>query len=486
MPHFCLDNGEKRKTKIVEKVLSVPKMWLYKLQKEFGEIIRNGRYEDLENFFQEKREIFQSSSGRLLENMIEEIKGKVQHFPTEEKTKILKKLFNTIGDYPIFFPQMFCKSLELSANQFLVYLENQNKKADYPLLYVQYHVFKELISNLTDKQLISCFLDKANNFNKKRLIIYIFKNTEKISWEVKRDLFWEWEGNPLFLLKERNSDVWEWELNSNCRYPPTLEFSENNEYKIRGLLCDLYCLLMKIKEDVKKEDKKNFREKVFKKFIDHLDFLNSKTYEDFLLNSESMKKLKQIGTMLSTAEFWNKIISGIIPYNSQQNKKKNEELFKLSFLIEKTKNDIKIKKLEPGEHPDFTLITQSKKKIGIEIVRYDTPEEMKSSAGPISQATKLPMDTPQNFALTLIRRIREKIDLLSDVRSRYNEMWLYTVPYSVSAFIRSIISIEPPFFEEFKKMFKQNLTEENWNFFDEIYLLSGNEIYALKKSIITS
>jgi len=462
-------------------------MWLYKLQKEFYEISKNGRYEDLENFFQEKREIFQSNPGRLLENMVEEIKKNIQHFSLEDKTKILR-LFETIGDYPIFFPQMLCRRFELSADQFLFYLENQNKKADYPLLYVQYHVFKELISNLTDKQLISCFLDKANNFNKKRLMIYIFKNTEKISWEVKRDLFWEWEGNPLFLLKERDSDVWEWELNSNCRYPPTLEFSQNNEYKIRGLLCDLYCLLMKIKEDVKKikEDKEKFQEKVFKKFIDHLHFLNSKTYEDFLLNSESMTKLKQIGPMLSTAEFWNKIISGIIPYNSQQNKKKNEELFKLSFLIEKTKNDIKIKKLELGEHPDFTLITQSKKKIGIEIVRYDTPEEMKSSAEPISQAIKLPMNISQNFALTLMGKIREKSNLLSDVKSRYDEMWLYIVPYSVSAFIRSNISTEPPFFEEFKKMFKQNLTEEEWNFFDEIYLSLGDKICPLKKSIIKS
>jgi hypothetical protein len=320
-------------------------------------------------------------------------------------------------------------------------------------------------------------------------MIYIFKNTEKISWEAKRNLFWEWERNPLFLLKEIDLDVWEkWELNSNCRYPPTLEFSQNNEYKNRGLLCDLYCLLMKIKEDVKKikEDKEKFQEKVFKKFIDYLHFLNSKTYEDFLLNSESMKKLNQIGSMLSTAEFWNKIINGIIPYNNQQNKKKNEELFKLSFLIEKTKNDIKIKKLELGEHPDFTLITQSKKKIGIEIVRYDTPEEMKSSAEPISQAIKLPMDISQNFALTLIGKIREKSNLLSDVKSRYDEMWLYIVPYSVSAFIRSIISIEPLFFEEFKKMFKQNLTEEDWNFFDEIYLSLGNKIYPLKKSIIKS
>jgi len=466
-------------------------MWLCKLQKEFGEIIRNGRYEDLENFFQEKREIFQSNPGCLLENMVEEIKKNIQHFSLEDKTKILR-LFETMGDYPIFFPQMFCESSELSANQFLVYLENQNKKADYPLLYVQYHIFKELISNLTDKQLISCFLDKANNFNKKRLMIYIFKNTEKISWEVKRNLFWEWEGNPLFLLKERDSDVWEWELNSNCRYPPTLEFSQNNEYKIRGLLCDLYCLLMKIKEDVKKikEDKEKFQEKVFKKFICHLNLLNSKTYEDFLLNSESMKKLNQIGLMLSTAEFWNKIISDIIPYNSQQNKKKNEELFKLSFLIEKTKNDIEIKKLELGEHPDFTLITQSKKKIGIEIVRYDTSKETINLAKPVG--LRFLATDKQNcklllFESLLIGRIKRKINSLTDVRKEYDEMWLYIVPYTVSAFIKGIIFNElNHFYEKFKNTLKQILTKNELNFFDEIYLSLGNKIYPLKKSIIKS
>jgi len=467
---------------------------MYKLLKEFNEIIRNGKYKELENFFQEKREIFQSSPGRLLENMIEEIKGKVQHFPTEEKTKILKKLFNTIGDYPIFSHQMLCRRFELSADQFLIYLEHQSKKADYPLLYVQYHVFKELISNLTDKQLISCFLDKANNFNKKRLMIYLFKNTEKISWEVKRNLFWEWEGNPLLLLKEIDLNVWEkWELNSNCRYPPTLEFSQNNEYKIRRLLCDLYCLLMKIKEDVEKikEDKEKFQEKVFKKFIDYLHFLNSKTYEDFLLNYESMKKLNQIGSMLSTAEFWNKIISGIIPYNNQQNKKKNEELFKLFFLIEKIKNDIKIKKLEIGEPPDFTLITQSKKKIGIEIVRYDTSKEMINLAKPVGPKF-LATDKSQNcklllFESLLIGRIKRKINRLTDVRKEYDEMWLYIVPYTVSAFIKGIIFNEiNHFYEKFKNTIKQNLTKNELNFFDEIYLSLGNKIYPLKKSIIKS
>jgi hypothetical protein len=51
-----------------------------------------------------------------------------------------------------------------------------------------------------------------NNLNEeyiaKHLIIFTFIGSQNIPWIQKRDLFWKWEENPLFLLNEENPLLW--------------------------------------------------------------------------------------------------------------------------------------------------------------------------------------------------------------------------------------------------------------------------------------
>ena len=352
-------------------------------------------------------------------------------------------------------------------------------------MYVWCCIFKNLLTHLTNKKVIRDFIKRIKDLNEeyiaKHLVIFTFTSSKNIPWVQKRDLFWEWKQNPLFLLKEEKPLLWtQWIPQFCCEHPEILK-KEYQSPSLLSSLCDLYLLLKEIKRDVVNGDRKMFQEKVFKNFIDYLNFLNSKIYEDFWSNSESMQRLIEIGFLLPEAEFWNKIIKGLIPYDTQINGKKNGELYKIWFLIETltdNKEIEKIKEIKAGETPDFTLITQSKK-IGIEIVRYDTPEQIKKIAEQeISPSPKKfdPLNITDSFSNRVKERIEKKRGKLKNKKSQYNELWLYLVPGSEEAFTEAILAKE---IERYKKENEQRLKFERYlDFFSKIYLIES-KIYDL-------
>ena len=479
---------------------------LSELLKEFDELLKKGLWiENLERFFQENQGIFQleqslrSSADVFLESMIKKIIKMIFLLSSEETIQIFKKLFERISNYPFYYYPIFFKIFtenlwyfdKINASLIRPWIIGINEK-DYPLLYIWCCMFKNLIINLTNKELISSFIREAKELNNeyiaKHLLIWTFANTKKIPWTQKRDLFWQWEENPLFLLKEENPLLWTlWNPPFCCESSRELKkYKEKFQLSLSFYLslCDLYILLKEIKKEITNEDRKILKEMVFKNFIDYLNSLNSKIYEDFWSNSESMQNLIEIGLLLSKAEFWNKIIKGLISYDTQRNGKKNEELYKIYFLIDTLTNNEKIEKIEEiktGETPDFTLITQSKKIIGIEIVRYDTPEQMERLAEQeICPAPKyININISKIFRKRLKERIKGKINKLQDKKSQYDELWLYLVPYSEGALIEGILARE---IQEFKKENEEIFKfEEFSNFFNKIYLVIGTKIHDLVK-----
>jgi hypothetical protein len=471
---------------------------LYKLYEKFLELLKQQlNIEELEKFFQENQKVFQIEQQQYgfadyyLDEMIEKLTKKLSLISSKEIAQNLEKLFDKISNYPIFYYPIFSqifyeKELNLKVNLNLIKCRIlEISKKDWPLLYIWCCMFKTLLSRLTDEKVILNFIKKSKDLNEeyiaKHLVIFTIAMSQNIPWIQKRELFWKWEENPLFLLNEENPLLWTlWEPQFCCEHPRVLEKYLNLPFYLS--LCDLFLFLKEIKQNITNEDRKLFQEKVFKNFIDYLKFLNSNIYEDFWSNSESLQRLIEIGLLLSEAEFWNKIIKGLIPYH-QKKGKKNEELYKIYLLIETLINEKEIKKeiekTEAGETPDFTLITQSKK-IGIEIVRYDTPEQMKKIAE--QEICPFPkhmnFNIPEIFSARVKEGIENKIHKLKNKKSQYDELWLYLVPYSKEAFIEGILA------EEIKKFKNENKNEKRLKFekyFSKIYLLIGSKIHELNK-----
>jgi hypothetical protein len=459
--------------------------------------------EELGKFFQENQKVFQIEqvlyelADYYLDEMIGKLTEKLSLISSKEVAQNLEKLFDKISNYSIFYYPIFFKifyekelSLKGNLNSIKWWLLKISKK-DWPLLYIWCCMFKILLSRLTDEKVILNFIKKSKDLNEeyiaKHLVIFTIAMSQNIPWIQKRELFWKWEENPLFLLKEENPLLWIlWEPRFCCEYPRELEKYSKKFLLFNLSLCDLFLFLKEIKQNITNEDKKLFQEQVFKNFIKRLNYLNSNIYEDFWSNSKSLQRLIEIGPLLFEAGFWNKIIKGLIPYHQKEGKK-NEELYKFYILIEtliyhKDIEEIKEIKAKNQETPDFTLITQSKK-IGIEIVRYDTSEQMKKIAEQeICPSPKhINFNIPEIFSARVKERIENKIHKLKNKKSQYDELWLYLVPYSKEAFIEGILAKEIVEKLKTEKIIKKIKTElefkRYFGFFNRIYLSIGRRIY---------
>jgi len=477
---------------------------LKELYLKFLERLKGGlNIEELEKFFQENQKVFQIEqqlygfADYYLDKMIEKLIEKLSLISSKEVAQNLEKLFDKISDYPIFYYPIFSQifyekelSLKRNLNSIKWWILEISKK-DWPLLYIWCCMFKILLSRLTDEKVILNFIKKSKDLNEeyiaKHLVIFTFIGSQNIPWIQKRELFWKWEENPLFLLNEENPLLWTlWKPEEFYCNPPRKLEKYLKEFQLPLpfylSLCDLFLFLKEIKQNITNEDRKLFQEKIFKNFIKCLNCLNSNIYEDFWSNSKSLQRLIEIGPLLFEAGFWNKIIKGLIPYHQKEGRK-NEELYKFYILIEtliyhKDIENIKEIKAKNQETPDFILITQSKK-IGIEIVRYDSSEQMKK----IAEQEICPSSKHINFNITEIfsarvkERIENKIHKLKNKKSQYDEIWLYLVPYSEEAFIEGILVKE---IEKFKKENERTLKFEiPFGLFSKIYLLIGTKIYVL-------
>jgi|GEM_PF-5467690 len=324
---------------------------------EFRDFLKTGlNIEKLEKFFQKYWKFFNPNltdnrmenyilcggSSFVLSNLIKMLEEKLSSLSSEETIQTLKDLFERLSNYPIFYYPIFIRTFYKNDDLIKDWICELNKE-DYPLLYILCYIFKNLITNLTNKDLISNFIEKTKNLSEeyiaKHLVTFTFIGSQNVPWIQKRELFWEWEENPIFLLKEKNPFLWtQWKPEFCCDNPQIFK-------KHLIPLCDLYLLLKEIKENITDEDRKLFQEKVFKNFIKCLNCLNSNIYEDFWSNSKSLQRLIEIGPLLFEAGFWNKIIKGLIPYD-RKNGKKNEELYKIYLLIETLINEKEIKKEE--------------------------------------------------------------------------------------------------------------------------------------------
>jgi hypothetical protein len=147
---------------------------------------------------------------------------------------------------------------------------------------------------------------------------------------------------------------------------------------------------------------------------------------------------------------------------------------------------IKEIKAKNQETPDFTLITQSKK-IGIEIVRYDTSEQMKRIVDQKICPSSKPINfnIPEIFSARVKERIENKINKLKNKKSQYDELWLYLVPYSEEAYIEGILAKEIMEKLKTEKIIEKIKTEleskRYFGFFNRIYLSIGRKIYEVNK-----
>ncbi|MGB9677832.1 MAG: hypothetical protein ACPLZ9_04350 [Candidatus Ratteibacteria bacterium] len=433
---------------------------------------------------------YQGPSFKELEKIINKIVDKICCLNDNEILECIKMLFSKIATTD--------KCFTPSSFEIIRTKEKNLNKIDFQCIYsfLRYFILMESVNKcISNPDIILSLIKKANTFEEKRLAIYVIKNTKKIPWKNKKDIFWEWRENPLFSL---NEDLKYWDEFS----PPMMMDNEiMTQEKIKSYapsyfyFCDLLFLLKEINSQkdkknrqIDKKEKEKFRKKIFGVLEREIETLNSRTYEDFIKNSQSRQKLQCLLRLLETAEFWNKIVSGIIPID-HENRKKNEELGIILQLLSLGKIKYKIVCLQrPNkEPPDYVLYTENHKIIGIEYTRYDEEYEIKRADQELCEPMYLSNTRSKEFAKKLAQIIKEKIKKLKFInRNSYNEIWLCLYPTTASAAIREIESeIASQFFNTkmFKEYLAEYLTNQELDFFNEIFLISIKEgIIDLKRT----
>jgi len=134
--------------------------------------------------------------------------------------------------------------------------------------------------------------------------------------------------------------------------------------------------------------------------------------------------------------------------------------------------------LERGFNPpDFYIETEEGKKIGIEIVRIDTSEQI-TEEYKMSTVRKIGLDEPDRLGRELSKKIKDKISKLKrkleNPKKHYEEIWLYLYPFTIHGALEIYIYTEEEFQKFYKRdllsSFKQCIGKDEINFFDEIFL----------------
>ncbi len=388
---------------------------------------------------------------------------------------MLKKLISTNSIYPGYF-EYICDFISSNKD----FPRNDLKEKEEILAFIRYYMFMKAINNVSTIDLLEELIqiaDKFDNLNFKRIVLYCFKNTQKIKWDEKSSLFWDWrknsildfweKGNPILIPAGSLID------SKDNIYSTEKEFYKYPERELLNILVwDSYLLLKGIPE-LQKEVKEKNKNTIFYRWEKEINELNEKIY----LNLEDEKKVENLFKLIylyKEVKYWNESSFKLISLSNYNNLQKNEELFTLwpiLYSIPEVYQNIKEITIPEREPPDFILITKDRKKIGIEITGIDSSKDIKK---------ELKVEPTEVFWWDLSnekRKIKAKIEnAIKEKKNKYNkynenkydENWLILHIRSME----NILKISS-FIHEEKNI---EIKEEDKTIFHKIYFLKGNEI----------
>ncbi|WP_291490562.1 hypothetical protein [Desulfurella sp.] len=343
-----------------------------------------------------------------------------------------------------------------------------------------------------DKIISMAKIDFTNKPEKEKLlttwiIIETLSESKEIKWEEKSNFFWDWQENPYFNFFK--------DYNTTLNILSSIILTDN---KVGGYSLEEYYysyiflqLIHSLDSKLSEKEKSLFKEKVFTANTNRI----FKELHEILADKDTfyLSELEApdsnyllLNCAFEGLSYLHHLNKDIIPFISQSERKKIEEIYFLYWLCEYYKNSdyaLKTSKILKTETPDFILETKTGYRIGIELIAMETEEEFKERSG--YSATFI---DPKEITSSLVKQIRNKINkkqskCLYKKRKKelnLNELWLYLhLSFPSETLIKRIVasSLDKDFNKKVECEIKTDFDNKN-KCFDKILY------YGLKGEII--
>ncbi|WP_038056245.1 hypothetical protein [Thermodesulfobacterium hydrogeniphilum] len=274
--------------KCLPQIITYPKSYLGSLFKE--------AINEIKNLDPEKVYLF----------VFEKLEHISKYFESRQTVEICSYLFR-IRNFNNFLKFYEYQSNSLKEKQKEIFLKNffVLKFYFFILNLLCEHVSRSFIRNQFKKLVKYSYSQGSfleNFFSKFLPISFIIKR-----WENTRDLFWKWKNNPYFSLFKKIEVFKSIEL---CGISIDRISTKDEELLVKMLIEFLKENSSKFTE----EDKKEFREKIFKEPIEEVKKLYKKSYKNFWEDSEEANNLEQLAFLLNEVEYINKIVKNLISF----------------------------------------------------------------------------------------------------------------------------------------------------------------------------